>query len=128
MFAGRCVHVLSVADADVAWWTGLPVDGSPAWDSVYADATRASKQEHQELARLIAAEMEQAGHAVEVQCPAGDPATALLEAARAWSADLIVMGTRGRTGVARLILGSVARNVLHHARCSVLVTRAPEHP
>ena len=33
------------------------------------------------------------------------------------------MGTRGRTGLTRLILGSVARNVLLHASCSVLVVR-----
>jgi nucleotide-binding universal stress UspA family protein len=33
------------------------------------------------------------------------------------------MGTRGHTGLARLLLGSVARNVLTHAHCSVLVAR-----
>ena len=37
--------------------------------------------------------------------------------------DTIVMGTRGHTGLARLILGSVARNVLLHAPCSVLIVR-----
>jgi nucleotide-binding universal stress UspA family protein len=35
------------------------------------------------------------------------------------------MGTRGRTGLTRLVLGSVARNVVHHAPCSVLITRGP---
>jgi nucleotide-binding universal stress UspA family protein len=38
-------------------------------------------------------------------------------------ADLIVIGSRGRTGVTRLLLGSVARGVLHQAPCSVLVVR-----
>lgn len=37
--------------------------------------------------------------------------------------DLIVMGTKGRTGVRRFLLGSVASGVLAHARCSVLVVR-----
>ncbi|MEW6070210.1 MAG: universal stress protein, partial [Candidatus Thermoplasmatota archaeon] len=37
--------------------------------------------------------------------------------------DLIVMGTKGRTGIARLVLGSVAENVVHHAKCPVLVVR-----
>ena len=38
-------------------------------------------------------------------------------------ADAIVIGTRGRTGLRRLLLGSVARNVMHHASCSVLIIR-----
>ena len=38
-------------------------------------------------------------------------------------ADLIVMGSRGRTGLTRAFLGSVARNVLVHAPCSVLIAR-----
>ncbi|MDP9270967.1 MAG: universal stress protein [Chloroflexota bacterium] len=53
----------------------------------------------------------------------GDAATEILAAAQAFKADLILLGTRGRTGVARLVLGSVARNVLHHASSSVLVVR-----
>ena len=38
-------------------------------------------------------------------------------------ADLIVMGTKGRTGVKRFLLGSVASGVVAHAKCSVLVVR-----
>ena len=41
-------------------------------------------------------------------------------------ADLIALGTHGRTGLSRLLLGSVARNVLNHAPCSVLIAR-PAH-
>ena len=40
-----------------------------------------------------------------------------------WNADLIAIGTHGRTGLRRLLIGSVARNVLHHASASVLVAR-----
>ena len=40
-------------------------------------------------------------------------------------ADLIVIGTRGRTGIAHALLGSVAERVVRHAPCPVLVTRAP---
>jgi hypothetical protein len=40
---------------------------------------------------------------------------------------VIVVATRGQTGLHRLILGSVARNVLLHAPCSVLVVRAGAH-
>jgi nucleotide-binding universal stress UspA family protein len=51
----------------------------------------------------------------------GDPAAVLIEVARRTGADLIVVGTHGRTGLTRLVLGSVARNVLLHAHASVLV-------
>lgn len=53
----------------------------------------------------------------------GDPAPEILAAAEAAGADLIVTGSRGLGGIDRLLLGSVARNVITHARCSVLVVR-----
>jgi universal stress protein E len=72
-------------------------------------------------------------HAVRGNVPAacvrfGEPAQAIVHEARAWSADLLVLGTHGRRGAARLLLGSVAETVLRHASCSVLVVppqRAP---
>lgn len=53
----------------------------------------------------------------------GDPATVIAESAQEAGADLIVMGTHGRTGFTRLIMGSVAENVLRQASCPVLTVR-----
>jgi nucleotide-binding universal stress UspA family protein len=53
----------------------------------------------------------------------GDPGHEIIEAARRTGSDLVVTGTRGLHGIERLILGSVARNVVVHAPCSVLVIR-----
>lgn len=53
----------------------------------------------------------------------GDPADALIDTAREIEADLIVVGTRGRTGAARVLLGSVSLNVVNRAHCDVLVVR-----
>ncbi len=39
------------------------------------------------------------------------------------SMDLIIMGTKGRTGIARFLLGSVANGVVQHAHCPVLLVR-----
>jgi nucleotide-binding universal stress UspA family protein len=50
----------------------------------------------------------------------GDPHREILRAARAKEADLIVMGTHGRTGLSRLFLGSVAERVVRLASCPVL--------
>jgi nucleotide-binding universal stress UspA family protein len=55
----------------------------------------------------------------------GDPATEIVRYARDASADLIVMGTHGRTGVDRLLMGSVAEQVLRDAPCSVLIVKLP---
>jgi nucleotide-binding universal stress UspA family protein len=48
----------------------------------------------------------------------------ILDAAQAWGAELIVMGSHGRTGVRRLVLGSVAEHVLRHAACPVVTVHA----
>ena len=52
-----------------------------------------------------------------------DPADALVEAAAELGADLIVVGTRGRSGASRVLLGSVSRRVVARAPCDVLVVR-----
>lgn len=54
----------------------------------------------------------------------GLPADEILRAARRARADLIVMGTHGRTGVSRVFLGSVAERVVRESRCPVLTVRA----
>ena len=61
---------------------------------------------------------------MEPQVTSGDPATAILRAAREAHADWIVMGTHGRRGVGRLLPGSAAEHVLHKAPEAVLTVRA----
>jgi nucleotide-binding universal stress UspA family protein len=58
---------------------------------------------------------------VVVQAIAGDPSSVLLEAAKDFDADLIVVGSKGLTSSVHFILGSVASSVSHHAPCDVLV-------
>lgn len=55
----------------------------------------------------------------------GDPATQIVRYARDSGVDRIVMGTHGRTGTERLLMGSVAEKVLRDAPCSVLVVKLP---
>lgn len=55
----------------------------------------------------------------------GDPASALLREAEAQGVDLIVMGTHGRRGISRLLMGSVAEAVVRRATCPVLTVKQP---
>jgi nucleotide-binding universal stress UspA family protein len=57
----------------------------------------------------------------------GPAPAVILDAADEFDADLIVMGTHGRTGLSRLFLGSVAELVLRRARCPVLTVKDPAH-
>lgn len=60
---------------------------------------------------------------VEAEIRTGDPAAEIAAAGREWSADLVVIGSGGEPLLRRLLLGSVARKVLHGVRSSVLVVR-----
>lgn len=64
-----------------------------------------------------------AGVAVQYVVAAGDPAEEIERVAREWPCDLIVMGTHGRTGLDRLLMGSIAEQVIRRAACPVLTTR-----
>lgn len=57
----------------------------------------------------------------------GDPAARIAEAAEAEHVDLIVMSSHGRSGVRRVLLGSVAESVLRRASCPVLIVRPNGH-
>ena len=53
----------------------------------------------------------------------GSPASTICRRARAEASDLLVVGTRGRTGLVAMLIGSVAERVVRHAPCTVLVVR-----
>jgi nucleotide-binding universal stress UspA family protein len=122
------IRTLSVAPAPASWW---PVDlaGRTA-DVASADRDAAADNllEHDTIAAEAAATLRAVGFTAESEVRAGSPASVIVAFANDWDADLVIMGSHGRTGLARLLLGSVARNVLHHASCSVLVVRRHADP
>lgn len=62
------------------------------------------------------------------QVRVGHPADAIEEVAREWRADLIVVGSHGRSGLGRVLLGSVADAVVRRAPCPVLLVRNAPYP
>lgn len=85
------------------------------WTQVKADA--------QENLERAAAPLRARGLEVEAVVREGYPATAIEEEARTLGADLVVIGTRGHTGVKHLLLGSVAERVVQKAPCPVLAVK-----
>ena len=85
------------------------------------EAFRAEAQE--KLNRL---EAPAPGVGMERRLTEGDPVAEILRLAQESGADLIVLGTHGRTGLGRLLMGSVAEQVVRGAPCSVLVVKMPK--
>jgi len=66
-----------------------------------------------------------AGFKAETAVEVGDVRERILDSASEWRADLIVLGSHGKRGLQRFLLGSVAEFVARHARCSVHIIRTP---
>ncbi len=115
---GAEVAIIHVVDPSVVAYA--PEGGIPAGELV----TLAQ----QDGKRLLSAFCERAAlqAAPRAFIHVGKPAAEVVKAARDWPADLIVVGSHGRGGVERLLLGSVAEAVMRHAACPVLVVRAEE--
>jgi nucleotide-binding universal stress UspA family protein len=77
-----------------------------------------------ERLRTDADEIASAGVPATSEMRIGNPVHEILDAAAAFNAGLIVVGTHGRHGLTRLALGSVSHGVVHGAHCSVLVAHA----
>ncbi len=91
-------------------------------DLIYQDLEAALLDQFR---RVVPAEVRR-GLAVEPVVSVGAPSAEILRAARLKGAEMIVMGTHGRTGLARMVMGSVAEQVVRKAPCPVLTVRPAE--
>jgi nucleotide-binding universal stress UspA family protein len=90
-----------------------------------ADTTAIQKKAHnvirKVLAKFVRAEFGDDGP--KTRFIPGNPVDVIVRHAAKMNADLIVLGTQGRTGLPRALIGSVAERVVRHAHCPVLVVR-----
>jgi len=100
----------------------VPVTEAPFYQSLLEELTKMGESAVGE----VAAEGALHGVPVEHRVLEGTPAASILDAAEKCGADLIVMGTHGRTGFARMVLGSTAQQVCHGAKVPVLLVRADD--
>lgn len=82
-------------------------------------------KEGKELAERTAQQLRSAGFHAYAVTEEGEPKTAILEKAAEWTADVIFMGSHGRKGIDRFLIGSASEAVLRHAHCSVEIVRIP---
>jgi len=80
-------------------------------------------EEAQERMKSVTDRLTQMNYSSQAKVGMGDPAFAILEQAKASQVDMILMGTHGRGGLARFLIGSVSHSVLHQANCPVLIVR-----
>lgn len=127
IFRDQPISVVTVAEVAVPVAAGF----TPGlYDQVLASYSRSvdeAREEVREEASTAAQRLAEAGLRTEPVALEGDAATEIVRFATEREIGTIVMGTRGHTGLARLILGSVARNALVHAPCSVMVVRVPKN-
>lgn len=120
---GANLQVMHVVEDVFAWL--MPPDGViPNFDELQRNLTDAARQQ---LDELLTDEDRRELHAKPVLRVSRATAAAITEYAKNAKVDVIIMGTHGRGGAARLFLGSVAEKVLRTAPCPVLVVRHPEH-
>jgi nucleotide-binding universal stress UspA family protein len=86
---------------------------------------RESAEEAKALVAKTANALRSAGANVTTAAIQGDPKSIILDEAKEWGADLIVLGSHGTKGLDRFLLGSVSESVLRHAHCSVEIVRLP---
>ena len=92
---------------------------SPNIGMLMEEQRRIGKEQLQRLA----ADLKKKGQRFRAVIKCGAPAQVVADTAKSLKADMIVMGTHGRTGIAHVLMGSVAEKVVRHAPCPVLTVR-----
>jgi nucleotide-binding universal stress UspA family protein len=113
------VRLLSVVEP-------LPPPAAELWYDASGSLERARQELTKRATKLTKKTCETLkgkGLKVESAVREGDARSAIVDEARKWSADLIVLGSHGYSGIKRLLLGSVAYSVASHAPCSVEIVR-----
>ena len=114
------VRVITVADLINYFTTDEAAKAYiPKIDEIRRDRLKTAE----ELTNRALHKLQAAGFKGKSVVSEGDPKTRIVAFADEWGADLVVLGSRGRKGFARALLGSVSEGVARYARCSVAIVR-----
>ena len=95
------------------------------YDPEFEAVWKALREQAKDLLEKAVEKVRGAGLSVSSELVEGDPKTQILDIAKEWPADMIVMGSHGRRGLERFLIGSVSQDVVRHAHCSVEIIRTP---
>ncbi|MBE9067856.1 universal stress protein [Leptolyngbya cf. ectocarpi LEGE 11479] len=135
MFAQSCDAELKLAHVLVDGEPGAPqfsgYFGGPLYPSINTTVLDVYQTDWNQFVERSQAKLDQqvsetrqTGVTVSGSLLYGNPGATLCELAQSWDADLVVVGSRGLSGISELLIGSVSNHVLHHAPCSVLIVHA----
>jgi nucleotide-binding universal stress UspA family protein len=123
LFGDAPIRVVAVAPTTAPWAFGMAMDVAADAIDAYAADIEEARRARRPVADDAATRLREAGRLARSEVLDGEPAAAIVATLEAYGDDVVVLGSRGHTGLARLLLGSVARNVLIHAPSSVLIVR-----
>ncbi|MGH0034965.1 MAG: universal stress protein [Myxococcota bacterium] len=103
------------------------VGGPPPVAAIPQDLEQAVREAAERRLDLIAEQCEKDGVAAQTEVDTGEPARCIIDLAERSGADLIVIGTRGLSGLKHLVLGSTAEAVVRGAACPVLTVHQDDH-
>ena len=115
------VHLVSVAEPPRG--TSAEVWSAPAL--YLEEVLKAEREFRQSLVSKLSDCLAGGAYALKRNVIEGDARSAIVDYSEKIGADLVVVGSHGRSGLARLIIGSVAGYVVSHAPCSVMVVKQP---
>ena len=118
--AGTRIIVVSAVRAPVTAYAEVYAPAIPYPSEMVEELTR----HHEELTMRAESELRESGFSTGARVLQGDPREVLVDVAKAEGADLVVVGSHGKSAVPEFFVGSVARGVATHCPVSVLVVRA----
>lgn len=113
------VRVLSAVEALMPASPEMWADSAGVFEDAQQEMIKNTEKMTERVAELLSA----CGLIANTVVREGSPRQVIVDEAKAWNADLVVVGSRVNTGIKRWLLGSVAEYVVSHAPCSVEVIR-----
>jgi nucleotide-binding universal stress UspA family protein len=118
------VLVLQIVEPHIV---STPPQMAPGYEPELAELMKEQFKQAQQTVDRAAGTLKAAGFSAKTKVVEAETRTGILDTASQWHADLIVLGSHGRKGLQRFMLGSVAESVARAAYCSVLIVRSDQN-